>query len=317
MNLNSVVSAVKDFFCTKFSKCISWRNILLAVFGTALVFGLSGCKLLHTGVLNPKGIVAHQERQLLFDAVALMLIVVIPVIIMSFAFAFRYRASHKTSEYKPTWSHSVLIECDCWGVPCVIIVILGIMTWKKTHSLDPYHPVANVPGKPLLIEAVALPWKWLFIYPEQKVATVNYVEMPRGRQVEFYISSDNVPMSAFFIPQLGSQIYSMAGMRTRLHLVATEDGTYKGLDTQYNGAGFSEMHFKTNVVESADFDKWVTHVQQANSKLSFTEYRKLLKPSIAAPVMYFSAVEPNLFNRIMMQYMKPNMRLDAGVNYKF
>lgn len=302
MNLNTLITAVK-----RVAKSVFSVKGILTLLGLGLVLGLSGCTLLPTGVLNPKGVIAAQEKKLLFDAIALMLIVVIPVIIMSFAFAFRYRASHKTAEYRPSWSHSVLIECICWGVPCVIIVILGIMTWKKTHALDPYRPIDNIPGKPLLIEAVALPWKWLFIYPKQNIAMVNYVEIPRGRQVQFYISSDNVPMSAFFIPQLGSQIYAMAGMRTRLHLVATEDGTYRGLDSQYNGDGFSSMQFQAHVVEPAAFNTWVGHVKQVKSQLNIPEYKQLTKPSIASQhdnlVRYFSGVKPGLFKSIMDQYM--------------
>ncbi len=278
-----------------------------ALLGLSLVLEMSGCSLLPTGVLNPKGVIAAQEKELLFDSIALMLIVVIPVIIMSFAFAFRYRAS-RNATYTPNWSHSYLIEAVCWGVPLIIIVILGIWTWEKSHSLDPYKEI-DVPGKPLLIEAVALPWKWLFIYPEQNIATVNYVEMPRNRQVQFYLTNDNVPMSAFFIPQLGSQIYTMAGMRTRLHLLANEDGEYEGLNSQFNGDGFSEMHFKADVVEDAEFNKWVGHVKQVNAQLEIPEYLQLQQPSIAAPVQYFSAVTPNLFERIMDQYMMPNMQL--------
>ncbi len=306
MNLNTFMTAVYRMASASMRRLFSAKS-LVALLGLSLVLEMSGCSLLSTGVLNPKGVIAAQEKELLFDSIALMLIVVIPVIIMSFAFAFRYRAS-RNATYKPDWSHSYLIEAVCWGVPLVIIVILGIWTWEKSHSLDPYKEI-DVPGKPLLIEAVALPWKWLFIYPEQNIATVNYVEMPRNRQVQFYLTNDNVPMSAFFIPQLGSQIYTMAGMRTRLHLLANEDGEYEGLNSQFNGDGFSEMRFKADVVDNAEFNKWVGHVKQVNAQLEIPEYLQLQKPAVAVPVQYFSAVKPNLFERIMDQYMMPNMQL--------
>ena len=269
---------------------------------------LTSCGKVHGGVLQPAGLVAKQERTLLFDAVALMLIVVLPVIIMSIAFAVRYRSSHKTSDYKPNWSHNAYLEAVWWGVPLVIIVILGILTWKKTHELDPYRKL-DVPGKPLLIEAVAMQWKWLFIYPEQNIATVNYVQIPEKRQVEFYITAD-APMSSFFIPQLGSQIYAMAGMRTRLHLVSSIPGVYRGMNSQYNGDGFSDMKFDARVSSVKDFNQWVKKVKSSGSPMNLTVYKKLSKPTIKAPVELYSSVAPsNLFKRIMMQYMMPNMDL--------
>jgi cytochrome o ubiquinol oxidase subunit II len=262
---------------------------------------ITGCQQKLTGVLAPKGLITYEERKLLFDAVALMLIVVIPVIIMSFAFVFRYRETHKTSEYKPNWAHSVFLEAIWWGVPCVIIVILGIMTWKTTHQLDPYRKI-DVPGKPMLIQGIALPWKWLFIYPEQNIATVNYLELPKDRQIEFWLTTDNTPMSSFFIPQLGSQIYNMAGMRTRLHLLANHTGVLQGLNTQYNGKGFSDMHFKVDVVEPAQMEKWIQHVKQSKTPLTLANYNKIRQPSEKAPIQYFSKVAPNLFNQVIQSY---------------
>lgn len=280
-----------------------WR--LTAVLCLVLI---SGCSNIKGGVLHPAGLVASQERKLLFDSVALMLIVVIPVIIMSFAFAWRYRAKHKTSEYKPNWSHNNYLEAVWWGIPCVIIVFLGILTWRSTHSLDPYRKL-DVPGKPLLVQAVALRWKWLFIYPEQNIATVNYLEIPKDRQVEFYITAD-APMSSFFIPQLGSQIYGMAGMRTRLHIIAAKVGKFEGMNTQYNGAGFADMKFMVNVVTPGDFQSWVQKIKQTPTKLSIPVYQKIVQPTVnRAPPEYYSAVYPNLFKRIMMQYTAPNMRM--------
>ncbi|MBB71864.1 MAG: ubiquinol oxidase subunit II [Legionellales bacterium] len=272
----------------------------IALVGAVLF--LVGCHSDMTGVLNPKGIITYQERQLLFDAVALMLIVVIPVIIMSFAFIYRYHQSHSGRDYRPNWSHNVLLESIWWGVPCVIIVILGIMTWHMSHKLDPYRPIDGVEGEPLKVQVVALPWKWLFVYPEQDIATVNYLELPKGRQVAFELTSDNVPMSAFFVPQIGSQIYTMARMKTQLHLVATETGTFKGLNSQYNGDGFSDMHFPVKVVEPAELDEWFQKVKSESKPLSEDKYNLLRQPSIAAPAQYFSGVTPNLFKRVIKSY---------------
>ena len=270
-----------------------------------LPFILSACHSSLGGVLNPKGVIAYQERQLLFDTSALMLIVVIPVIIMSFAFVVRYRASQRHREYRPNWSHSAFLEAIWWGVPCVIIFILGVMTWRATHHLDPYHRI-NKTGDPLLIQTVALPWKWLFIYPAQHIAVVNELVIPKNREVKFVLSSDNVPMSAFFIPQLGSQIYAMAGMVTQLHLVANHRGTFLGLNTQYNGDGFSEMHFKTRVVSETDFTQWVRTVQGKKQALNTVAYARLLHPQIGAPVRYYHPVAPKLFRKIVHSYMSPD-----------
>lgn len=283
------------------------RIFSLMCIGVLCSVFLSGCVGLHDGLLNPKGYVALQERKLFFDSIALMLIVVLPVIIMSFAFVWRYRSSHKTSDYQPNWAHNHLLETIWWLVPCIIIVFLGIMTWRSTHKLDPYRKLA-IPGKPLLIQAVALRWKWLFIYPEQHIATVNYLEIPKDRQVEFWITAD-APMSALFIPQLGSQIYAMAGMRTKLHLVGNTVGTYEGMNTQYNGAGFSDMRFKAHVVSPQLFTNWLVTMRHARNRLSLRAYQQLVKPTIADPVKFYTAVQTHLFQRIMQQYTQPHMRL--------
>lgn len=284
-------------------------NLLRAVLAGTLLL-LAGCAHKQTGgVLNPKGLVAAEQYRLMMDCVALMLIVVIPVIIMSFAFAHRYSIKNKDpGKYRPNWSHNSVLESVWWGVPCVIIVILGIITWISSHKLDPYRKL-DVPGKPpIQIQAVALRWKWLFIYPNQKIATINELDIPVNRQVQFLITSD-APMSAFFIPQLGSQIYAMAGMRTRLHLVANHKGVYEGLDSQYNGEGFSDMHFKVHVTTQKKYADWLKRVRKSKLKLDIPEYQKIVKPTIANPVVYYSHVKPKLFKRIMEQYTKPNMRL--------
>ena len=273
-------------------------NFLLFSVIILSAINLAGCRTMMTGILNPKGVITYEEKQLFFDSLALMLIVVIPVFIMSFTFIIRYHASHKTSDYQPNWSHSILLETIWWGVPMAIIFVLGIITWTMSHKLDPYHPIRA--GKPMLIQVIALPWKWLFIYPKQNIATVNYLEIAKGQQVEFMFTNDNVPMSAFFIPQLGSQIYTMAGMRTRLHLIAFKTGTYEGLDSQYNGDGFSDMRFDVKVVEPNELKYWFSKVKQSGEKLTPAVYQLLVKPSVKVPIHYYSSVVPNLFSQILI-----------------
>lgn len=278
-------------------------KILFIIAGFLILLSLSGCKEHFIGMLNPKGIIAYEQRKLFFDTLALMLIVVLPVIIMSITFVYHYQVSHRIRDYKPNWSHSFYLEILWWGIPCVIILVLGIMTWKKTHELDPYQQIAGQNQKPMLVQVIALPWKWLFIYPEQNIATVNYLEIPKGQQVEYWITTDNVPMSAFFIPQLGSQIYAMAGMRTRLHLVANETGVYDGLNTQYNGDGFSDMHFEVHVVAPQELQQWFEQVKKSPNGLTDVAYNRLLSPSIGDKPQLFSGIQNDLFNKVIMTYM--------------
>lgn len=262
---------------------------------------LAGCQ--NVGMLNPKGVIAFEERKLFFDTLALMLIVVLPVIVMSITFIYHYQVSHRIRDYKPNWSHSYFLESLWWGIPCAIIFILAVLTWKKTHELDPYNKITGTTQAPLLIQVIALPWKWLFIYPEQHIATLNYVVLPLNQPVEYWMTTDNVPMSAFFIPQLGSQIYAMAGMRTRLNLLANHIGVYEGLNTQFNGEGFSDMHFRTYVVEPNQMQQWVSEIQKSPEHLTAENYIKLLHPSIADAPKAFSGFQEDLFENVIMIYM--------------
>lgn len=277
-------------------------KLLVAAIGVGLMLSLEGCREYSLGMLNPKGIIAFKERKLMFDTVALMLIVVLPVIVMSLTFVYHYQQSHKIEDYKPDWSHSYFLESIWWGVPCAIIVILAVITWKSTHELDPYQPIAGANEPPLLIEAIALPWKWLFIYPEQNIATINYLKIPVGRQVEFWLTTDNVPMSAIFIPQLGSQIYAMAGMRTRLHLIASAAGDYTGMDTQYNGAGFTDMQFRVYAVSPDDMQTWYQAVKATSPHLTKEVYQTILQPSMENKPAFYAGVEPNLFMHAIHVY---------------
>ena len=258
---------------------------------------LSGCNLI---VFNPKGQVAIDERNLIILATGLMLIVVIPVIVMMFLFAYRYRATNKTAAYKPRWASSHKIEAVVWGVPLIIVIILGIVTWITTHALDPYRPLdSDVP--PVNVQVVATDWKWLFIYPDLGIATVNELALPVHTPVSLTITSD-ATMTSFFIPALGGQIYAMAGMQTRLHLIANETGEFRGIAANYNGPGFSDMHFSTLSTTPAEFEAWVAKVRSAPQALDRKTYDELAKPTIAHRITYYSNVDQALFMSIVDKY---------------
>lgn len=266
---------------------------------------LSGCNLT---VLDPKGQIGIAQKELLIICTALMLLVVVPVIIMTFVFAWKYRESNTEAEYLPNWSHSTKIEAVVWAVPCVIIVFLAILTWKSSHALDPYKPLESS-VKPVTIQAISMDWKWLFIYPEEGVATINEIAFPVDTPVNFQITSDTV-MNAFFIPQLGSMIYSMAGMETKLHLDAHEIGNYDGMSSHYSGGGFSGMSFVAKATSNEDYQAWLAKAKASPLQLNAEQYRdlSLLRNDKKAPVTYFSSVTPNLFTQVIHKYMSPTAK---------
>lgn len=282
---------------------IKLRHIVLTIVSFLATAALTGCSKM--ALMNSKGTIALSERNLLIAAVLLMLIVVIPVIILSIFVAWKFRASNTKAKYTPNWGHSNLLEIVWWTIPCIIIVILSVMTWISSHRLDPYRPL-NMKGKPLVVEAVSLNWKWLFIYPQQHIATVNYMQIPTHTQVEFMITSDG-PMNSLEIPQLAGQIYAMAGMRTRLHFNATSIGTYAGLSTNYSGVGFSGMMFNVKATSQADFNKWVASVQNSAKPLTVEAFNQLAMPSQNNPVAYYSSPAKGLFHNLIMKYMTPGM----------
>jgi cytochrome o ubiquinol oxidase subunit 2 len=279
----------------------------LALFCMLLLSGCDGVPL-----LDPKGQVGIEQRNLIIIATLLMLIVVIPVIIMTFVFAWKYRATNKAAKYTPDWSHSTKIEIAVWGVPMLLLVFLGYYTYVSTHSLDPYRPLDS-DVKPVTIQVVAMDWKWLFIYPEQGIATVNKIVFPANTPVNFQVTSDTV-MNSFFIPGLGGQIYAMAGMHTKLHLIANENHEFNGISANYSGAGFTGMKFKAIATSQADFESWVSEVKNSPKQLDSAEYSVLAKPSERNPVELYSSVTPNLFQIIIDKYegMNPGKKLVHG-----
>jgi cytochrome o ubiquinol oxidase subunit II len=282
------------------------RNVVTALI-VMITLMLSGCD---SGALAPKGKIAAEELKLIVFSAELILLVVIPVIFMAFWFAWRYREGNN-AKYTPEWKHSTLLEIIWWTIPCIIILILGTVTWKTTHSLDPYKPLESQ-IKPVTVEVVSLDWKWLFIYPEYKIATVNYLKIPAGTPIDFRITAAS-PMNSFIIPQLGGQIYAMTGMTTQLHLIADAPGIYRGLATNYTGVGFAGMHFDTEATSSEDFLSWVKKVQSMPDRLtSATFWERLMPKSIDAPVSYFAQVDDGLFDEIVMHYMMPSSKPKHG-----
>ena len=280
-----------------------FRHVLSLMATAAAALMLSGCKL---AVLNPKGVIAESEMRLLIEAVLLMLIIVVPVLFLVVIIAWKYRAKNKKAEYKPNWGHSNVIEIVCWTIPCIIIAVLATMTWITTHKLDPYKPIVVKGKTPLKIQVVALDWKWLFIYPEQGIATVNYLHIPVDTPVAFEITSD-APMNSMEIPQLAGQIYAMGAMRTKLHIMATSKGVYDGFSANYSGDGFAGMKFKVHVGSDQDFKAWVAKVKRSPQHLNIQTYDQLALPTINNPTADYSTVSKGLFMNIIMMFMDPKV----------
>jgi cytochrome o ubiquinol oxidase subunit 2 len=269
-----------------------------------LAFMLLAVWYLHStniAILNPQGPVARKEFDLFITGLLLSLIVVVPVFTLLFMFAWKYREGNTKAKYSPDMDHNRIAETIWWVIPTVLILIISILTWNSSHQLDPFKPLAS--SKPqMTIQVVALDWKWLFIYPEQHIATVNFVQFPTGTPVNFEITAD-APMNSFWIPQLGGQIYAMPGMATELHLMATRDGTFNGSSANISGSGFAGMAFKARSSSSAEFDRWVQTVKHSPNGLNQATYSKLTQPSQYNPVAYYSSAQSDLYDRVIMKYM--------------
>lgn len=252
-------------------------------------------------MLSPKGYIALRERDLMITATILMLLVVIPVFILTIYIATKYRADNKKAKYTPDWDNSHLLEVIWWGFPMLIIIILSILTWTSSHELDPYRPLTS-DVKPLRIQVVAMRWKWLFIYPEQNIASVNFFQFPEKTPINFEITSD-APMNSFWIPQIGGQIYAMPGMKTKLHLIADHSGDYAGASANISGTGFSGMTFTARASGEEDFNKWVESVKQTGTPLGQDEYIKLAEPSSYNPVTTYKLQKSDLFHWVVMKPM--------------
>jgi cytochrome o ubiquinol oxidase subunit 2 len=264
---------------------------------------LNGCSM---QLLDPKGSIGEQEKVLIVVASVLMLLVVIPVIALTIYFAWRYRASNTATTYSPKWSHSTKIEVVVWTIPIVIVATLAFLIWGTTHSLDPYKPIeGKVP--PLRVEVVALNWKWLFIYPDYGVASVNHLQIPVDTPVEFKLTADSM-MNSFFVPRLGSMVYAMPGMQTQLHLVANSTGSFNGMSAAFSGPGFSDMKFDTVSSSRAGFDAWIAKARQAKDRLDVKTYGTLAMDSNGYPVTLYGSFEPGIFQGIVNRYMQGNKK---------
>lgn len=254
-------------------------------------------------VLFPKGIIAFKERDLLFFIQILMLLVIVPVYILTFIFSWRYRADNKNAHYDPDLVDHRAAEFVWWSLPLVMVLIIGGITWVKTHELDPFKPLVSE-KKTLKIQVVALQWKWLFIYPEEKIASVNFFQIPKDTPIHFDITAD-APMNSFWIPHLGGQIYAMPGMKTELHLIADEEGEFRGSSANISGEGFAGMHFITKASTEDEYINWVKSVKRSANSLNFEEYQKLAAPSQDNPVEIYNLTDDKLFMEILMKFMKP------------
>ena len=251
------------------------------------------------GVLDPQGPIGAAERLILVNATVVMLAVIVPVIVLTLGFAWWFRAGNAKARYLPDWEYSGPVELIVWSIPALVVVFLGGMAWISTHDLDPPKPIAGAQTKPIEIQVVSLDWKWLFIYPAQGVASVNRLAVPAGTPLHFSITSASV-MNSFFVPQLGSQIYAMAGMTTKLVLQADKPGTYTGRSVQFSGDGFSDMRFDVVALDPAAFDDWVRQTKAAGGTLDPANYAALVRPGTNPPSTY-GTVAPGLFEAAIHQ----------------
>lgn len=260
-------------------------------------------------ILAPMGTIADDQKALMLQASLLMLFVVIPVLLMSFGFAWRYRdrGDKHTATYAPSFTHSTKLETIWWAIPIILIGVLSWMAYTSSHQLDPYRPLSS-DTKPLTVQVVALDWKWLFIYPEQGIATVNYLHIPEDTPINFSITAD-APMNSFWIPQLGGQVYAMAGMQTRLHLMASEQGTFNGSSANLSGEGFADMRFTVHATSSGDFETWAVTAKNTGSVLDQQSYDQLAKPTRDHEKMLYGTVQSSLYEDIINKYMGSHTKM--------
>ncbi len=284
----------------KYLNFLKYFKLAATIFMISII---SGCNMV---VMKPSGDIATQQAQLITYSTVLMLIVIVPVMALTVFFAFKYRASNQDATYDPEWDHSVSLEIVVWTVPLAIIICLAGLTWVATHRLEPYNPLRRISEnrpipegtKPLIIRAVAMDWKWLFIYPEQKIATINEVAGIVDRPIKFEITSSRV-MNSMYIPALAGQIYAMPGMQTELNAVINKSGTYEGFSANYSGEGFSKMRFKFHGMSEAEFNSWVSKVRNKGEGLDRKELVRLEKRTIGHPVTYYQVEEDKLWERIV------------------
>jgi len=282
------------------------RYRLLAVFLISAA-ALGGCS---EGVLDPRGPVTSAERQILLNSLGIMLAIVIPTVLATLGVAFWFRASNERARYRPNFRYSGRLEMLVWSIPLMTVLLVGSVAWVSSFDLDPPKPIA-ASAKPITIQAVSLDWKWLFIYPEQGVASVNQLTIPVGTPVRFELTSAGV-MNSFFVPQLAGQIYTMAGMVTQLNMRADYSGAYRGISANFSGDGFADMHFNVDAVSDEQFAQWVDQARRAGPELDAKTYADLAKPSEAVAPFTYRAVTTGLFDHIVVPNMQPDHAMHHG-----
>jgi cytochrome o ubiquinol oxidase subunit 2 len=264
----------------------------------------AGC---NRGVFDPVGPIASAEKQILINSTAIMLAIIIPTMVATIAFAWWFRRGNGKATYLPDWEYSGAIEMVVWSIPALTVVLLGGIAWIGSHDLDPGKPLASR-ARPLTVEVVSLDWKWLFIYPEQGVATVNQLVVPAGAPVNFQITSATV-WNVFWVPQMGTMIYAMPRMATRLNLQADRQGTFDGLSGHFSGDGFPGMQFQVQSLPADQFAMWAQGARGSAARLDGRGYAELAKPSSYVKPMTYGAVAPGLFDAIVANRAPPPLPL--------
>lgn len=274
--------------------------VLCAVY--ASYFVLSSDKAL---VAQPKGLVAHKQLELIITNILLMLVIIVPTYFILFFTVWKYRESNTKADYEPNRQPKTFHTALLWLLPSIIVAIMGIITWKATHELDPFKPLKS-DVKPVTIQVVAMDWKWLFIYPDHGIATLNFFQFPEQTPINLALSADGSPMNSFWLPQLSGQIYAMTGMTTRLHIMADGPGEYHGRAAEINGEGLADMTFVAKSCSSKDFETWVAEAKKSPIQLTDDIYNELVKRSINSSIIFYSQVEQELFDKIVMRNMHSN-----------
>lgn len=282
------------------------RHFLFGIL--AVVIGVCLCVIVlsneHSLLTHPKGVIARDELELMITNIILMLLIIVPTYILLFVVVWKYCLHNANAKYDPNHSSGPISELMMWMLPSIIVAVMAVVTWNATHKLNPYKPIESE-VKPLTVQVIALDWKWLFIYPELGIATLNYFHIPERTPIHLNLTADGSPMNSFWIPQLSGQIYSMTGMTTQLYLMADEPGKYVGRAVEINGEGYADMTFQVKASSQEEFEGWIAQAKQSMHHLTNDLYKQLVKPAINKSVILFSEVENDLYRHTMKQYMYP------------
>lgn len=284
---------------------LRWIVFIIVLFLCELfliIWGLIQGK--NVALFNSRGLIARQQQDLIIYTAVILLAIAIPTIFLFYFMAWKYRESNTKANYEPNKHHGVRFNLIAWGVPTIFMLVLAVGMWSATHRLEPQKPI-NSDVKPIRIQVISMRWKWLFLYPDQQIASVNFVQVPINTPVIFELTADEAPMSSFWIPNLGGQLYTMTGHVNRLNLIADYAGDYPGSSAEINGAGFAGMKFIARASSLNEFDQWVLNVKDSSNKLDATTYEKVLLPSENNPVSYYSSFAPNLYDTIVTKYNGP------------